>query len=117
MRRSALAWFGCLGSPAAWATQFSAGYAFAEAACSNKTAVGAVETVAVWLSVGAAATAIASLAAAVLTRRAVERHDLPDPRGRVALMATTGILGGIVFLALIAFTAAMIGSLDSCEAG
>jgi hypothetical protein len=116
-RRGALAWFGCLGAPLAWATQFAGGYAFAEAACGNDNSVDDLETVVAWLSAAMALVAIGSLAAAVATHRALRRGELADPRGRVGLMATAGIVAGILFLALIAFTGAMLVPVDACDPG
>ena len=40
-----------------------------------------------------------------------------DPSGRVAFMATAGLLADVLFLALIALTTAGVIALGSCEAG
>jgi len=115
--RSALLWYGVVGAPFAWVLQLVVGYGLEEAACSPGSGRWGIDGD-VWevvVSIGAAAAGAAALAAAFASRRNAERAA--DPSGRVAFMATAGLLADVLFLALIALTTAGVIALGSCEAG
>ena len=110
--RSAALWLGVLGAPLAWATQLVVGYGVEEADC------GATHPVAVWLSVGTGLFALASLlSAAWLLRETRTRYVDLDARGRIAFMATAGLLTGFLFLALIVVTAIGVTHFEPCRPG
>lgn len=114
---SFLLWLGVLGPPAAWAAQLVVGYGAEEADCSSGSgSFDGSHPVAVWLSVGAGVVALVSLLAAAWLWRETRTRRL-DERGRVAFMATAGVLGGLLFLALIVFTAVGVTHFDPCRPG
>lgn len=120
MTRTSLVWFGLLAAPTAWVAQLVAGYTVEEAACSEMPVLGSDPDA--WLavvSVAALVVAVLGGAAALvswLAATAANREEAVDPRGgRIAFMAGIGVLGSLVFLAVIALGAAALLSLDACQ--
>jgi hypothetical protein len=123
MRSGALLWFGVLASPLAWVTQLVTAYGLEEAACSTGSgdvepvlASGAEPAIAI-VSIAAAVIALAGALAAFVVWRAAAADGEADPRGRIAFMAGAGLLGSLIFLAVIVLGGIALFPFDVCHAG
>ena len=110
-------WYAIVGPPLAWTVQLVIGYGFALAACGEGGVSGGIGLHLWQGSVALAAGLIAGSACggAVALHVATGRGDVDDPVGRVRFMSTVGILIGLIFLTLIAFTAAGTLAIDGCR--
>ena len=93
---------GLLAAPLAWTAQLVIGYGIGEADCAEGSRRSGIDSGA-WelgLTVVAGAYAVSGLAAAAWSHREETRHG-GDERGRIAFMATGGILVSAVFVVLI----------------
>jgi hypothetical protein len=98
----ALAWFGILGPPAAWAAQLLLSDAFAEVGC-EAGGFSSISLVLIAITVAALAIAAAAGAVAFLQlRRARSSDDDPTRVERVRFMALCGCLSSGLFVVLIA---------------
>jgi hypothetical protein len=112
-------WFGIVGPPLAWATQLVAGYAIEETACPGRGDgsmwKGSPDA---WTIAFSAACGAVALAALVTSWRSLSSSPAERGNGgRVRMMATAGVLSGVLFLVTIAIGAGALVSLDPCEAG
>ncbi|HET6830783.1 MAG TPA: hypothetical protein VFH44_05470 [Solirubrobacterales bacterium] len=113
-RETALAWYGALGGIGAWILHFTAGYWYAEGACSNANAVASIEPVVIGLTVVLGAACALSGVAAFATWRGSSSGRLPDPRNRLALMGAAGVAAAIVFTFAIVLEGIQVSLLDVC---
>jgi hypothetical protein len=103
--------------PVAWAVQLVVGYGYTEAACGAGGVSGGIglhpwEAI---LALAAGAVAGSAWAGAIVLHRATGRGEIDDPLGRIRFVSTLGIVIGLIFLTLIAFTAAGTLALDGCR--
>jgi hypothetical protein len=118
MRRlELLQWFGLLAAPLAWTVQLVAGFGVADADCARAGSRWGidVETWQIALTAVAGMVAVsAELSAFTLYRelRDVE-DDAPGPRGRLHFFSVAALIGNVLFMGLIALTAA--GALSHLE--
>lgn len=118
-----LVWFGVVGAPAAWVTQFLAGFALSEAACnppgSERTL--SLELIVTLLTCAAVAVALLAAAAALAvfraTRTAGEEEASAPPAGRVHFLATVGLIVAPMMLAIIVLNGIGLIVLDPCRQG
>jgi hypothetical protein len=119
--RAALLWFAVLGAPAAWVTQFLAGYALTEAACNTvgRTSNVPLDALVAALTAGAAAVSVLAGLAAVLIFRGARAagEDGPPPGGRVVFMAIVGMIVAPLMLAIILLSGVGVLVLDGCRQG
>ena len=117
-----LMWFGVLGAPAAWVTQFLVGLALSEAACNPPGETRAVSVELIVTLVSAVALAVALLAAASAlavfraTRSAWEESSAP-PAGRIHFLAIVGLIVAPMMLAIIVLNGIGLIVLDPCRQG
>ena len=111
-------WFGVLGAPAAWTLHLWVGYGYDEFACSasgiSDSSVTPVHLVVTTVPV---AVSLASLAAAAWSWRKVMGQQWPDPRGRIAFLAFSGLLAGGLFASLVVIGGLGVLTLDPCARG
>ena len=116
---SPLLWFGVLGAPGAWVTQFSLNYWLTEARCGvTETEWGlGLDAWVIIFTVLAAATALAAGLASLLLFRATAGtgHDTPPPNGRVHFLATVGIAITPLFVAIIVMNGVGATVLSNCH--
>jgi hypothetical protein len=112
MNASRLAWLGCLGPPALWATQHVAGYLVALADCPDNT-VGPrwnvpVNTVTIILGATTALLTLLCGAGAVVAWRATRDEDDDDkpPAGRIHFLSVIGMTITPLFFAIIVMSSA-----------
>jgi hypothetical protein len=111
-------WCAIVAPPLAWTVQLVLGYGFAIAACGGGGAGGGI-SLHLWqglVSLAAGLVAGSAWGGAIALHAATGRGDVDDPVGRVRFMSTVGIAIGLIFLTLIAFTAAGTLSIDGCSA-
>jgi amino acid transporter len=97
----ALAWFGILGPPAAWAAQLLLSDAFAEVGC-EAGGFSSISLVLVVITVAALAIAVAAgVVSFVRFRRAGSREDNPARLERMRFMTLCGCLSSGLFVVLI----------------
>ena len=100
-RALALAWFGILGPPAAWAAQLLLSDAFAEVGC-EAGGFSSISLVLVVITVAALAIAVAAgVVSFVGFRRAGSRKDEPARVERARFMTLCGCLSSGLFVVLI----------------
>jgi hypothetical protein len=113
LRLNLLLFFGLLAAPLAWTAQLVVGYGIGDAGCSvagmrwgvdSRSATGA-------LLAATGAIALAGLGVAVWLERTAPRNA----RGRIAFLATGGILISAVFLALILLGGIAALALEECR--
>ena len=119
----ALMWFGLLGAPAAWVTQFLVGYSLTEAACSEAGTRWNVAVDGVTIAATAAGAAVAVLAE--LTAIKVFRDtrpaegaggsEEPPPKGRIHFLATVGIVIAPLFFFIIVMSGVGVLVLPECH--
>lgn len=112
--RAALAWFGALGSAAAWGLHLTVTYWYAEGACHNETGLSSLEGVIVVLTLVLGAISLASGLAAWSTWREVRSGAESDPRGRLLLLAMAGLIGAVLFSFAIVLEGVGVLALDAC---
>jgi hypothetical protein len=113
---NALLLHGLLAAPLAWAVQLVVGYGLAEADCSAAGVRFGFDST-TWqivLTALAAAYALSGLAVAGWLAYEEWRRD-GDERGRIAFMATGGILVSTIFLLLILLGGIAASSLEPCH--
>jgi hypothetical protein len=116
----ALAWFGVLTPPLAWAIQLVLGYAFEEAGCGRpgSTLWGTgIEPLTAVVIIACAGLAVLGGLAALVSWRATADGDAADTRGVNRFMASTGMLGSVIFLVAICLSGIALIPLDACNAG
>ncbi|HEX3300047.1 MAG TPA: hypothetical protein VHW68_08045 [Actinomycetota bacterium] len=97
----ALAWFGILGPPAAWAAQLLLSDAFAEVGC-EAGGFSSISLVLVVITVAALAIAVAAgVVSFVRFRRAGSRENEPARLERMRFMTLCGCLSSGLFIVLI----------------
>ena len=97
----ALAWFGILGPPAAWAAQLLLSDAFAEVGC-EAGGFSSISLVLVLITVAALAIAVvAGVISFVRFRRVGSRDDAPARLERMRFMTLCGCLSSGLFIVLI----------------
>ncbi|HJX08673.1 MAG TPA: hypothetical protein VJ736_11450 [Actinomycetota bacterium] len=97
----ALAWFGILGAPAAWAAQLLLSDAFAEVGC-EAGGFSSISLVLVVITLAALAVAVAAgVVAFVRLRQTRARDDDPARLERMRFMALCGCLSSALFVILI----------------
>ena len=109
--------YAIVGPPVAWTVQLVVGYGYTEAACGAGGVSGGIGLHA-WeaiLAAAVAAVACSAWAGAIALHIATGRGEIPDPLGRVRFLSTLGIVIGLIFLTLIAFTAAGALAIDGCR--
>lgn len=114
-----LQWYGLLAAPLAWAVQLVVGFGAADASCApagSRWGI-SVETWMIALTAVAAVVALsAELSAASLYRRLRGvAGDAAGPSGRLRFFSVAALVGNVLFLGLIALTAA--GSLTHLGCG
>jgi hypothetical protein len=100
-RELALAWFGILGPPAAWAAQLLISDAFAEVGC-EAGGFSSISLVLVVITVAALAIAVAAgVVAFARFRRTRSQDDDPARLERMRFMALLGCMSSALFVVLI----------------
>lgn len=121
LTRPALIWFAVLGAPAAWVTQFLAGFALTEAACNSagRTWDLPLDELVAALTAGAAAVAVTSGIVAVAGFRVTRAagSNPPPPGGRVHFLMTVGMVVAPLMLAIILLSGVGVLLLDGCRQG
>lgn len=113
---NALLLHGLLAAPVAWAVQLVVGYGLAEAECSPAGVRVGFDSMTWQIVVTALTAAYALSGLAVAGRLALEEHRRDgDERGRIAFMATGGILVSSIFLLLILLGGIAASSLEPCH--
>ena len=114
---TAVQWYAVAAPPLAWTVQLVIGYGYAEAACGSGGVSGGIG-LHPWQAILAAVAAVAAAAGwagAIALHAASGRGEIDDPLGRVRFMSTIGIVIGLIFLALIGFTAAGTLAVHGCR--
>lgn len=103
--------------PLAWTVQLVVGYGFTEAACGEGGVSGGIGLHPWQGTVALVAGVVAGSAwgGAIWLHAATGRGEIDDPLGRVRFLSTIGIVIGLIFLTLIAFTAAGTLAIDGCR--
>ena len=109
--------YSLVGPPLAWAIQLVVGYGYTEATCGSGGVGGGIglhpwEAI---VAVAAGLVAGSAWAGAIALHAATGRGEIDDPLGRVRFLSTLGIVIGLIFLTLIAFTAAGTLAIDGCR--
>jgi hypothetical protein len=114
-------WFAVLGAPAAWVTQFLAGFALTEAACNTagRTWNVPLDGLVIGLTAGAVAVSVAAELAAFATFRATRDagEGGAPPGGRVHFLAIVGLVVTPLMLAMIVLSGVGVLALDGCRQG
>ena len=111
MRRlELLQWFGLLAAPLAWTVQLVVGFGVADASCARAGSHWGIDVESWEIAITAAAATVAvcaELSALTLYRelRDVE-DDAAGPRGRLHFFSIASLIGNVLFMGLIALTAA-----------
>jgi hypothetical protein len=119
--RPVVVWFAVLGAPAAWVTQFLAGFALTEADCNTagRTWNVPLDGLVTALTVGAVAVSVAAGLAAIAAFRATRAagEGGAPPAGRVHLLAIVGMAVAPLMLAIIVLSGVGVLVLDGCRQG
>jgi heme/copper-type cytochrome/quinol oxidase subunit 2 len=112
-------WLGILGAPAAWTAQHVFGFGVTQAGCSPANLSVPIDTWTLIATIVAAVLAIAGLAAALLTYRAMRGtgQDDPPPEGRIYFLSICGIVISPLFLAIILMSGIATLLLTNCHQG
>jgi hypothetical protein len=110
-------WFGLLGAPAAWVTEFLVGYGSNQARCNPAgTRWGTpVHTVTVVALVAAAIIALLGWFAAFLVLRGTESGDDAPPEGRIRFLGIVGATTSFLFLMIIVWSGVGALILQECH--
>jgi hypothetical protein len=112
-RLNVLLLFGLLAAPLAWTAQLVVGYGIGDARCSIAGMQWGLDSEAGTAALFGATAAIALAGLAVSWR--LERRAARDERGRVAFMASGGVLLSVVFLFLILLGGIAALSVEHCR--
>jgi hypothetical protein len=109
--------YGIVAPPLAWTVQLVIGYGFAIAACGEGGVSGGIGLHPWQGTVALVAGLVAGSAwgGALWLHAATGRGEIDDPLGRVRFLSTIGIVIGVIFLTLIAFTAAGTLTTHGCR--
>ena len=109
--------YGIVAPPLAWTVQLVIGYGFAIAACGEGGVSGGIGLHPWQGTVALVAGLVAGSAwgGALWLHAATGRGEIDDPVGRVRFLSTIGIVIGLIFLTLIAFTAAGTLTIHGCR--
>jgi hypothetical protein len=119
--RPLVVWFAVLGAPAAWVSQFLAGYALTEVDCNAAGRAWNVplDGLVIALTAGAVAVAVAAGLAALAAFRATRTagEEGAPPAGRVHFMAIVGMVVTPLMVAMIVLSGVGVVALDGCRQG
>jgi hypothetical protein len=114
-------WAGILGAPVMWGCQHAFGIGVSDASCSVGSR-GVRVPIDTWTGIAtvvAGTLALAALAAAVLTFRAMRgvEEDGPPPEGRIYFLSICGMVVSPLFLLIILMSGIATQILPSCQQG
>jgi heme/copper-type cytochrome/quinol oxidase subunit 2 len=112
-------WFGTLGAPLAWLTQFAIGYWLTEAQCHPTGSQWGIplRTWAIVITVVAASVAVAAGLTAVALFRGTREADKddPPPSGRTHFLAIVGMAITPLFMCIILMNGVGVAVLEHCH--